>query len=130
MVVEVPDPDCMETSPWIDRVRLAREAVTNELAPTGSFKPEEDHVATVVGVGSSTRSTGRRATLRTASSYIPSSRSASAWIARSRPDRGSGDALARGSHPPVSARGPGGVGTEGAAAAIGCSPLVKSGSGV
>jgi hypothetical protein len=52
MIVEVPAPSCMLTSPWADAVRAARQTVVDNLHPRRRFnKRSVDRIATVVGVG-------------------------------------------------------------------------------
>lgn len=51
MIVEVPDPSCVETSAWKTRIASARQRVTQHLAPTGSWKTAPNEPVTIVGVG-------------------------------------------------------------------------------
>ena len=51
MVAEIPEAECMLSSPWRRYVRDARATVDGRLHPTGAFQPVHDHVVSVVGVG-------------------------------------------------------------------------------
>jgi hypothetical protein len=50
LIVEVPDPSCMGSSPWKSRVATARQTFMSRYGPTSSFKRTSKH-AVIVGVG-------------------------------------------------------------------------------